>query len=315
MTNYECNAACRHCLYACSPDRGGGYITREGAKEICGTLVKGGCLSVHIGGGEPFLDFDGLIALLEECSKAGIRVEYVETNGFWAVDEGQAKKMLQTLLKASADTLCISLDPFHAEYVSYGLPLKLAELCRSEGFGCFLWQERFLRTLSKANSNKPHDRAALEKQISPSYIIDTAQQYGIGIGGRAVNVELEYGKKQPLENLLTSRGGRRACNLLSTDHFHVDLHGNFIPPGCTGIAVPLAELLDGLEEGKYPVFEAIVSSGLLGLLKYAESLGFVADEEYTSACMLCFFIRKWLAENTACAELDTEHYKASFEYY
>ncbi|MDR1574861.1 MAG: hypothetical protein LBS37_02540 [Treponema sp.] len=58
MVNYRCTAACRHCLYACSPTRRAGYLSREVMREICRLLRKGGIGSVHIGGGEPFLDFE-----------------------------------------------------------------------------------------------------------------------------------------------------------------------------------------------------------------------------------------------------------------
>ena len=115
MANYKCTAACRHCLYACSPERSGGYISKAAAEEISGLLREGGCRSVHIGGGEPFLDFDGLITLVQIVTNAGIAVEYVETNAFWATDEHLIEQHLQALLRAGAHTLCISLDPFHAE--------------------------------------------------------------------------------------------------------------------------------------------------------------------------------------------------------
>ena len=312
MVNYECNAACRHCLYACSPDRSGGYISKQGAEEVCRLLAEGGCRSVHIGGGEPFLDFDGLITMLETAQKYGIQVEYLETNGFWAAEPEKAKKYLNALLRVGADTLCISLDPFHAEYVPYSLPLELAKLCRSNHFGYFLWQERFLQPMANVSSNKPHDRAALERQISPNYIFETAQRYGIGMGGRAVNIDMEYNKKRPLAQLISHEPCRR---LLSTDHFHVDLYGNFIPPGCTGIAIPLGELIQGTSEGKYPVFDALLSGGPAELLEFAISKGFKPEDEYTSTCNLCFFIRKWLSENAECPELDPEHYVASFTFY
>ena len=312
MTNYQCPAACRHCLYACSPKRDGDYITRESAGEICKLLALGGCRSVHIGGGEPFLNFDGLIALLETAKKNGIRVEYVETNAFFAADEAQAKRYLLALFKAGADTLCISLDPFHAEYVPFALPLRLAEICRRNNFGYFLWQERFLQSMSQLAPAVAHNRESLEKHISPKYIIKTANSYGLNIGGRAVNIEEEFAEAKPTRNLLTTM----PCHSLkSTDHFHVDLYGRFIPPGCTGIVIPLEEAVNGMPAGKYPVFEALISGGVAELVSFAQKQGFKPEEKYTSSCVLCFYTRKWLSENTSHPELDAKHYEASLTYY
>ena len=312
MANYQCNAACRHCLYACSPERSTDYISKEAAEDLCGLLVKGGCRSVHVGGGEPFLNFDGLILLLEIINKAGIRVEYIETNGFWAADEGQAQIYLRALSGAGADTLCISLDPFHAEYVPFALPLRLAEICRNSNFGYFLWQERFLQCLAQLKPTKAHVREALEEQISPRYIIDTARRYGVNMGGRALNIEEEFIEARGINELLDSRTCR---DLLSTDHFHVDLYGRFIPPGCTGIALPLDEAVNGVPSGKYPAFEALMSGGVKSLLQFAKEKGFVPKNEYSSKCALCFYIRYWLSENADCPELDREHYTASLSYY
>ncbi|MCL2398283.1 MAG: 4Fe-4S cluster-binding domain-containing protein [Defluviitaleaceae bacterium] len=317
MTNYQCNAACRHCLYACSPDRSGGYISKETAQDICTSLVKGGCKSVHIGGGEPFLNFNGLINLLEATRKTGIQVDYIETNGFWAADENLATSYLHELSKAGVDALCISLDPFHAEYIPYSLPLRLAEICKNNHFGYFLWQEHFSKILASVPQHKIHNRKKLEKLISPNYVLETARNYGVKMGGRAINIEKEYMEPKDLADLLNSTPCR---NLLSTDHFHVDLYGKFIPPGCTGIAIPLEEALNGIPERKYPAFESLLFGGVAKLYEYAKKRGFAKSEkkiknEYTSSCALCFHIRKWLSERAGCPELNAEHYKASLSCY
>ena len=82
MVNYRCNAACRHCLYACSPSRRAGFVSHKKIEEICHLLKQGNIGSVHIGGGEPFLDFQGLIMVIKSLAKAGIRLDYIETNAF-----------------------------------------------------------------------------------------------------------------------------------------------------------------------------------------------------------------------------------------
>jgi hypothetical protein len=306
MANYQCTAACRHCLYACSPERSAGYISKDTAEEISGLLREGGCRSVHIGGGEPFLDFDGLVDLVQTVTNKGITVEYVETNAFWAADEHLIKQHLLALSEAGANTLCISLDPFHAEFVPIRLPLYLADICRRVDFGFFIWQEKFLPILSGIDSNKTHTRAELERLISRDYVLETAQSYGLRIGGRAINIEEEYAVRRSVDSITDSRPCRR---LLSSGHFHVNLNGRFIPPGCTGIAIHLEEAVRGIPDGKYPVFEALLSGGVLELLRYAQALGFVENPQgYTSGCTLCFHIRHWLCQHHMCIELDLEHY-------
>jgi organic radical activating enzyme len=313
MVNYQCNASCRHCLYACSPARKPGYVNEEMAEKICRLLREGDCRSVHIGGGEPFLNFDGLLTMIRALNKSNITLEYIETNAFWAADlengdskKLSAKEMIKQLLAENANTLCISLDPFHAEYVPYGAALNLAKLCEKTGMRYFLWKQEFLSTLSRLDPKKTHSREEMEKALSANYINKTAKHYGITYGGRAVNIEREYSTLYPAEKFA---GDTSPCrNLLSTGHFHVDKDAYFIPPGCTGILIPLSEAVYGISAGKYPAFEALYHGGISSLFKLAIQHGFSPDNAgYPSKCNLCFFIRQFLCDK-GFPELDGDHY-------
>jgi len=281
-------------------------------EKVCATLREGDCRSIHIGGGEPFLDFDGLVDLIKIAHVHDISVEYIETNAYWAKDEKLVKSRLEALANAGADTFCISVDPFHAEYVPYGAPLQMAKWCREFGFGYFLWQERFLSSMRDLNSANIHDRAALEQGISRSYIKDTARAYGLSYGGRAINIAEEYSQNKPIGEIVSDEPCR---GLLSTDHFHVDMYGRFIPPGCTGLAIPLEEAVNGIPSSKYPAFEALLTGGVAALLSLAQDNGFKprAEGYHPSRCILCFHIRHFLSNKYA--ELDAEHYEESFMYY
>ena len=313
MANYRCTAACRHCLYACSPEITDGYITEAMAEKVADLLIAAGCTSVHIGGGEPFLDFDGLVSLVRILVKADITVEYIETNAFWASDTERCKRYMEELLRVGADTFCISIDPFHAEYVPPELPLKLAETCRTTGFGYFLWQDRFIPMMSNLDKSKTHGREEMEELISPLYVLETAKSYGLHMGGRALSIEAEYTTCKPFKEVLNQRPCK---SLVSGGHFHVDMYGNYIPPGCTGIVIPLEEVVGGIKEGKYPVFESLLTGGVENLFYYAKARGFSADKKgYTSSCALCFYIRKWLTENAPSPDLDPEHYVEALKFW
>jgi len=94
------------------------------------------------------------------------------------------------------------------------------------------------------------------------------------------------------------------------------MYGRFIPPGCTGIAIPLKEGIRGIPAGKYPAFEALLEGGVAALLEYAIGRGFVPNRsDYVSGCVMCFHVRRWLSQQGGCPELDEEHYKESLLYY
>jgi len=216
-------------------------------------------------------------------------------------------------MRAGADAFCISVDPFHAEYVPLELPLKLAETCRSVGFGYFFWQDRFLPMMAHLDKSKIHSREEMENLISPRYILETAKSYGIHLGGRAIGIEAEYSTNRPVQEIINNHLCR---SLVSGSHFHVDMHGRYIPPGCTGIAIPLSEAVNGIPEGKYPVYETLLSGGTKSLLEYATKKGFTPNKDgYPSTCNLCFHIRCWLIENYPTPDLDLEHYVEAMKYW
>lgn len=315
IANYTCTAACRHCLYACSPQRDNGkYMSQAAISEICMLLTRGNCRSVHIGGGEPFLNFEGLLTIIDALNLAGISLDYIETNAFWAVDEDFVLSRLQELLKHGVGTLCISFDPYHAEYIPTERPLFLAQMCQQAGIGFFLWQERFWPSLSQLDSSHTYSRKELEDTLSPKYIWDTAQNYSLHFGGRAINIEEEYVPKKDLREILDSTP---CLNLLSTDHFHVDLHKQFIPPRCTGLHISLQEAVLGIPANHYFIIEALINGGISQLLRFALKYGFLPDKGgYPSKCSLCFHIRTWFSQQEQLfPELDSEHYTASLTYY
>jgi hypothetical protein len=174
----------------------------------------------------------------------------------------------------------------------------------------FLWKKQFLPALSRLDAAKTHSRSDLEAVLG-DYIRNTARLYGLRIGGRAINIEGEYAGNGKLADFIDSKPCR---DLLSTGHFHVDADCRFIPPGCTGIRIPLAEAVEGIPRGKYPVFEALYYGGTGALLDFARGQGFAPEKNYPSRCGLCFRIRAFLAKK-GFAELDEDHYEESLKYY
>ena len=290
-------------------------MTEDAMDKTYALLREGGCHSVHIGGGEPFLNFEGLLTLCEKGMRYGVLVDYVETNASWATDEDTIKRKLSALKKARVDTLCISIDPYHAEYVPYANPLRLAEVCQKVGFGFFLWQQRFVNMLRNTDPHTAHTRAALEKTVGKNYVSDTASAYGIRFGGRAVQIEMENATCKPVDELLKGGTGKRCDGLVDTGHFHVDMYNRFIPPGCTGFVIPMEDVVRGIPDGKYPVFEASYTGGTAALYELAKAEGFIADAAgYATRCQLCFFMRKYLSETGKFAELDAEFFVEAMRY-
>ncbi len=89
-------------------------------------------------------------------------------------------------------------------------------------------------------------------------------------------------------------------------HFHLDLHGDYIPGLCAGLAIKRQDLGKPLPVEKYPFLTTLYSSGISGLLEKArQDYGFEPGGAYMTKCHLCLEIRKFLSNlpGLDCGEL------------
>ena len=302
ITNYVCTAACRHCMFASGPDCPKEFITPDTAERIAALLEEAGTASVHIGGGEPFMNFGALCDTVKALHRHGIGIDYIETNGFWAVKEDFIRDRLRTLKKIGVDCIMVSVDPFHIEYVPLERVLRLCNLLDEEGFDYFIWQQRFLKKLLKLDLASVHTKEELEAALGKHYITDTAAEYGLGMNGRALAIAAELYEKKPAEAYLNEPSCRK---ILRPQHCHIDLYGNAVPSGCPGLCAAAEDYLqENIPAETYPVMARLVTEGVGGLYRYACRLGFVPDPAgYATRCALCYALRSWLLKHVPSADL------------
>jgi len=296
IANYRCPAACGHCLYGCSSVAQPGYIDEATAARLCGQLRRLGCRGLHIGGGEPFLNIEGLIGLIQIIRKSGIALEYIETNAAWITDDdARNRHILADVTDAGGECVMVSADPFHVEFIPFWKPRKLIRLLREMGISYFVWQERYLPLLERLDPDKTYDSQALNKifgyDVQHRCAVEGFDlEYGMRFHGRALNLLRKYGEKK-----LIAPPSRPCAELSNTSHFHVDYLGRYIPPGCTGMGILLEDLGKELDPASYPVLSRLFAHGLGGLLRYTQELGYKPDPDgYVSKCELCFEVRKHL---------------------
>ena len=302
ITNYNCSAACRHCMFASSPRAGRDFISEEAAERIARRLKEAGVWSMHIGGGEPFLNFEALCCLLKAMKKYGVGVDYIETNAFWAQNDEEVMRKLRVVRELGAETVMVSVDPFHIEYVPLERPIRLVQALRRLGMDYFIWQDRFLERLLPLDLKKTHTKEELSALLGENYIEETAREYGVKVNGRALGIAKKIYEAQKAEELLDDEP---CSHILSGTHCHVDLYEHVIPSGCPGISIETEDFFAGrLPKEKYPAAHRLYTGGLKALYEYAKEAGFEPDAKgYATKCSLCCAIRIWLNENRSSAEL------------
>lgn len=312
ITNYVCTAACRHCMFASAPHLPKEYISPEMAEKLAKLLQKSGTRSVHIGGGEPFMNFSALTALIGILHRYGIGIDYIETNAFWCSDDAFVRDRLMHLKKLGVDTVMVSVDPFHIEFVPLERPIRLCRMLRECGFDYFIWKERYLRSLMHLDHSRTYSHDELKKLLGENYIAETAAEYGLGMNGRALFIADALYPRRPAEDWLTDV----PCSSLgSTSHCHLDLYGNIIPSGCPGIS---ADAGDYLEENfpaeRYPVLSRLTSGGIRALFDYACQKGFTPiPQGYPSRCSLCFAIRSYLRTHAPSSDIAPDCFYCSMK--
>lgn len=137
ITNYYCSSACKHCLYNSSPSWKKEYMTEEMADKVFKTLKNFSIFSVHIGGGEPFLNFEGLKKVIQKANENDVYIEYIETNASWVENEDDVKRKLRELKNLGIETILVSISPFHNEYIPFKKVLRLIQLLDEVGIGIF----------------------------------------------------------------------------------------------------------------------------------------------------------------------------------
>lgn len=298
ITNYHCVSQCGHCLYNCGPHRPKDYLDAPTAEKIFRTIIQHGCRSVHIGGGEPFMQPRRLQAVLEAARAAGMGIDYVETNSAWFVDGEKALSILDALKRAGLRTLLVSISPFHNAAIPFARVMGVIDACRLSGIQAFPWVNEFVRDLSRLDMNRAHGMAEFEAAFGSDYLKRIPDRYWIHLGGRALQTFRPVYPQRSLEHTLEN--SPQSCSRMLSDasHFHIDLYGNYVPGLCAGLAVAMDDLGRPLTEADYPLLHRLATTGIRGLFRMVvRDYGFVPQRRnYLNHCDVCHEIRGALVQ-------------------
>jgi hypothetical protein len=260
---------------------------------------------LHFTGGEPFLDFDALLAAVETAHRLGIPSLFAETNGYWAREDGETRARLKALCAAGLSGLLVSANPFILEYVPFEQTRRAARIGH-EVFGqdLMVYQAEYFRRFLEMGVE---GRMSLAEYVRKTGLEDLAASVELFITGRAVEAIGPLG-------IFDGRPGpsytREPClpAFIRAWHNHVDNYGNYIPGYCGGISLGDAEHLRelcerGIDLNERPVLAYLVRDDLAGLLDFARQQGYQPRDEYYSKCHLCLDIRRHLAAAGSYAEL------------
>ncbi|MCK5801971.1 MAG: radical SAM protein [Lentisphaeria bacterium] len=295
MTNYVCNSSCAHCLYRSSPRREKGYISEDVARAVFRRVRSLGCRSMHIGGGEPFLDAGGLKRVLRIADEEGMGIDYVETNCGWFRDASGTDDLLRELIQLGCGTLLLSIDPFHNAHIPFGKVKEVMAACSRTNMNVFPWRMEFFDEIDALDDTIAHGLDEYEARYGAGYLRTLLERYGVTPGGRALETLAPFLSEMSWEEALDG-APRRCADFTNTSHFHVDMHGHYIPARCVGMFVRMEDLGAPLDPAVYPTLTTLHGGGLRSLLERARTeADFTPGDTYRSHCELCTDIRRHVA--------------------
>ncbi|MCJ7777409.1 MAG: radical SAM protein, partial [Sedimentisphaerales bacterium] len=230
LLTYKCNASCEFCYYNCSPEKNGLMSINMAANawQSLRTLA-GDKTRVHITGGEPFLYWGRLVEILQEAKRQNLGLlDMVETNGFWAADEGIVKERLKILDELGMHRLKISTDPFHQEYVDIEPVRRLARIAMEvlgEWRVLVRWREYLKSPVGMKNLSVAEHRDQYIRAIN---------DYLCRFTGRAGGKLAELVASKPIETLALVNC---KSEFLGAKGVHIDPFGNVFSGTCSGIII------------------------------------------------------------------------------
>ena len=294
ITNYYCTSSCAHCLYGSSPRWEKDYIDQRTATKNLEKIKSLGCGAIHVGGGESFLNLDGLKMVVETAQSVGVRIEYVETNSSWYRDMESACQILTSLKKRGLSTLLISMSPFHNAHIPFFKVKRVMEACESVGIHVFPWIADFYSEIDAFDEKSTHAMSEYERRYGQGYLGTIPNRYWVHFCGRALKTFAPvFGLRSHKEIISSNHGG--CGELLDVSHFHFDLFGNYIPGLCSGLAIHRDDLGEEISQDSYPILNLLYGEGIGGLFDFVtDQYGFRPSNGYMSKCHLCFDLRRYL---------------------
>jgi hypothetical protein len=222
----------------------------------------------------------------------------VETNGFWAADEGTVRDRLLALDEAGMGRLTVSCDPYHQQFVPIARVrylVRLAEEVLGPGRVRVRWRDWAERGFDTDGLSPDRRRAVFG---------EFAGRGRDRLTGRAAE---ELAGDLPLTPARAFADNPCKENLLRCRHVHADGAGNIHLGTCAGIVVGKVARPEDARAAWRALSEGYAAMDLVGplaregpaaVMELARQRGFQESPRgYASKCHLCWSVRRWLFEN------------------
>lgn len=286
LITYKCNARCGHCFLQSGPDRRGS-MSRELALGLVREAAEIPEINhLFIEGGEPFLYRELMTEIIERATGAGLWIGAL-SNGFWASSPSKAAEVLRPMAKAGLQSLSISTDDWHSEFIPRERAIAAARAASDVGIEADIMAcERPI--LDNSNAKQELEIFGGTGSIIPVYT------GGVKYRGRAsfnIGARVLY----PWEMLTDCRE-----NPADPGRVHIGPDGEIhlcqgLLLGRSAGAEKLSDILGGFKPEDHQLVAPLTSGGPAELARLALTLGWKPRAKgYADGCHLCYEARCFL---------------------
>jgi MoaA/NifB/PqqE/SkfB family radical SAM enzyme len=309
MLTYKCDNACQHCLYCCSPrsidEASDEVMSEEMIDCTMSALSKERSLDgIHFGGGESTLFFDRLLYAVHSAVRHRVRLDYLETNAGWCIDDQTATDGFKRLREAGLPGVLISASLFHLEFIPLNVTKTAIRAAHKIFGGAFVWTGEVLRLMEQLPD---HDKKYPIQESCRLLGIDPTDgtlwhiHSYLRPSGRASRRLADGLKRYPIEKF---NGDACDRTFRATSHFHIDPYGNLFTGHCPGIsAAHVDNLHPAIDKQSAPFFTALCEGGPTEAWKRHATEFELDVAGYISKCHFCHELRRYLFKQNRFDEI------------
>ncbi|MFX1386925.1 MAG: radical SAM protein [Promethearchaeota archaeon] len=293
LISYKCTNECKHCAIPGSPNQDETSMELGDVKKYLEDVTANYIVDeVGFFGGEPLLNLDLLISLIEEVKRYDIPKIGLPTNGYWGKDEKIAKNYALKLKEAGLNTIGFSVDTFHQEFVPLDAVKRAMKAAHEVGIEQIYSMTQNLgpdNINNLINEDNKKITEVIYKEFEFCQVINSELQ----VRGRAVKNLAEYFSMTTIPS--------DKCLIFKAPMFMIDPNGWVFHQLCHGICIgnakekSLSEIIREFNYRKHPIIGKVVAKGgPQNLLEIAIEKGYKPQNGYADKCHLCFSTRNFL---------------------
>lgn len=293
-----CTCRCKHCSVGdCSNEMKTG-IDKNVAVSVVAELSKMYNIeSIMTFGGEPLMYADTTCAIHKTATENSIPKRQIITNGYFSKNEDQIIAVVRKLKESGINSLLLSVDTFHKEYIPIEKAYMFAKAVSAENINGLKLHPAWI--VNREHDNKYNKETEKCLNYFADLNIPVSNGNNIFLSGNAAIYLSEFYEKKPIDLNMKCGEAPYTGKLDNIETIAINPNGDVTV--CSFIIGnvyhdSITEIVNRYNPYENPMMSRLIRGGICELLKFAEEYGITVDtSKFYSACNVCREVVKRLS--------------------